>query len=543
MKLIRNPRRNLLSVKDPVIRSIEKIRFKMWFCAIADSLICSALLWAWYIFILAAASHLVAITYFLQKVKAGAAAFAFAGICAGALRRPGMKAAALAGDATGLQDRLSAYLECIGKSGHVLEAFREEVLEAVGKFNPARKYRAAICWKRLWHCLLILMISAGILLIPSPRMEQAAQMQSVREDLKAEAENLKELAERIEKTSDDENRDSAAQPDQKLSRLLYDLAEKMEKSSSFEQAVYDVSQVQKKLGLHEYGGDANGAKGLAGIFDGAGNDFDEGKQLLEQGDAEGAARVVENKAPSRQAQQKVLENIDKIQGRIKLQEGGDAERLLEKIKTAAEKGELDGKLLASFLKQFTRPASGASQKSYAEKVETKLQSLKERLLAKAGSGFEGYGEQNKSSAFAEGGNTEGMKNGEPGTQDVSSVASGGEGMMASDSREAVGGSAVSGEAVDGRQGQMGKVQKEAASLLPDAGEVYSEEVKGQWQSGGTIQEKKSDRTIEIKGEFTNTKTLYRQFLAEGMEYVDKYEFPAEERPLVLEYFSKLNGGL
>lgn len=525
--------------RDKVLEMVKKLRNKLWMERILKYFLNTLLASAAGILALTITAHMFPILCVPEKCVWTGAVLVFGGLSAGLLRRPGIKAAAQAGDSLGLNNRLSTYLETADREGPVMDAFREEAKEAVESFNPAVRYRLIIQWKRLLAAFVLMILSIGIFFIPSPKIQVAAEKQSINEDLKAEAKSLEQLRLQAQQENEKQEKEEDSRQLGSLSDLLLKLEKKLTGSYSYEQAALNVSKTQKELEALGKNPSGEDMKGLAGIFDGMDKSYDRVKQFLESGEPEQAALVARTQSFTHEEQDKMLENINRLQSAMKEGSSSMLKETLEKLKAAAEKGNLDGNQLADALK---KASDGKQALKLAEETGARLQSLKERLMAKGENGFKSFGDGQKSSMFTEGENG-GMKNGESGEGNSSEIALGEAGNMAARNPNGIGGGIVSdgsGKDVKSRDGQ---VDKSGTSAVPDLTGVHTSDVKGIWQDGqGTVKDKESDKVVETDGEIKDVDTLYKEFQREGMEYVFKYEIPSGEKQLVVDYFNRLNGG-
>ncbi|MCR4435139.1 MAG: hypothetical protein QHH06_07125 [Clostridiales bacterium] len=523
--------------QDPVFAAVKKLRNRLWLEHILRCSINALLAWALCALALAAAAHAVILVQVLPKCAFAALLILSAGLAAGLLMRPGLEAAARAGDALGLMDRLSTYLEYREGRGPVLEAFREEVRDAVEGFRPAERYRLRIGWRRLLAALLLAALSAGVFFIPSANTRAAALKQQVHQDLKEEAENVARLAQQAEQEKEEGTGEGVSRD--RTPDILRSLQKKLAAGYSYEEAALNVSAAQKELEARRKEAAGEDLKGLAGIFDGMGSPYREARALLESGKAEDAAKAVQALSLTGEEQQRMLDNIRRLQSTADADSTSPRGEALEKLKAAAEKGVLDGQKLSD---AFTGALAKKQEPEAADEAEAKLQSLKERLMAKGREGFDSDGRDRKSSAFTEGENA-GMKDGEAGGGSPSGTALGEAGNTAVRSPDGKGGGGVSDGSGGDEKGREGQVDRSEASALPAPEGGSASQVKGKWQEGqGDIKSKQSDRVAETAGQLMDRDSLYRQFKQEGMEYVSKYEIPSGEKPVVLEYFNRLNGG-
>lgn len=517
-----------------VEQAIRKLRNRMWLGNIAESLVISLLISSACILLLSVLGHLTVIVHAFRKAAFLLAAACVAGMAAGVARRPGMKRAALAGDRLGLQDRLVTYLEYRGRRGAVLDAFRRELGEALARRSPAGMYPVNFRWKGALAAVLIIAVSACLLFAPSPRVEEARFKEAVNTELKQEAANValmkKALAEEAAKRGE-----SSTSFLGERAALLANLERKLNKSYSYGEAALQVADTLKELEKLGPGIAGEDIKGLAGIFEGTGEKFAAAALLFKLGDAAGGARALQNLNFSEDEIRLMLENANRL---IKDPERTQAQKqVLQKIKTGLEKQDFNGQKLSEALKS---PPGGRNAGSVPE-VKTKLESMKERLLARSGEGFESLRGGSRGTVFTEGGSAD-LKEGEITSREAASVAQGDYGNQAARNPDAVGGG-VPGSGGGGEAGREGLVGRSDEPVFAGNGAgINLQEVQGRWQEkGGRLTERLSSRVIGLEGESGGYETLYVEFQEEGMRYMDKFAIPPGKRQLVLEYFKKLNG--
>lgn len=512
---------------------IRKLRNRIWLEKIVESLVVSLLIAAACVLLLSVLGHFTVIVHPFRQAAFLFAAAGAAGAAVGLARRPGLKRAALEGDRRGLQDRLVTYLEYRERPGPVLAAFRRELEEVLAERSPAGLYPVNFHRRGFLAAVLMAAVAACLLLAPSARMEEARWKEAVNNELRQEAANLAALQRTLEEA------DRKGEPEgtslAERAALLDKLARQLNKSYSYQEAALQVADTLQELSELGPGIAVQDMQGLAGILEGAGEKFAPAAGLLQLGDTAGAARALQDLPFNRDERQSMLESVNRL---LEDPAVTQAQRqLLQNIKTGLEQQDFSGQKLSEAL----QPPPGNRDAGGPAEVETKLESMKERLLARSGDGFESPRSGSKGAMFAEGGE-DGLGEGEMTSQGAASVAQGDTGNQAAKNPDAVGGgvpgSGGGGEA--GREGLLARSDQPVFAGSDAAGNL--QELQGRWQEeGGRLTERLSSRVIGLAGESDGSETLYLEFREEGMTYMDKFAIPSGQRQLVLEYFKKLNG--
>jgi hypothetical protein len=512
---------------------IRKLRNRIWLEKIVGSLIVSLLYAAACVLLLSVLGHFTVIVHPFSKAAFLLAAACVAGTAVGVARRPGMKRAALEGDRLGLQDRLITYLEYRDRGGAVLGAFRRELDQVLAGCSPAGLYPVKIRWRGALAVVLITAVAACLFLVPSPRVEEARWKEAVNKEMRQEAENAA-----VMKSAYAEGAAKKDEPSGSLlaerEALLANLEKELNQSYSYREAALQVADTLKELERIRPGITSEDIKGLAGIFEGAGEKFAGGAGLLKNGDAAGAARALQNLPISQDERGTMLENVNRL---LEDPAGAQArKKILQNIKTGLAQQDFNGQKLSEAL----RTPPGGGDAGGAPEVDTKLESMKERLLAKSGEGFESQRGGSKGTMFTDGGSAD-LKEGEITDREAASVAQGDTGSQAARNPDAVGGTPGSGGGGEaGREGLLARSEEAVFAGGESAGNP--QELQGRWQEeGGRLTDRLSSRVIGLEGESGGRETLYVEFVEDGMTYMDKFAIPPGQRELVLEYFKKLNG--
>lgn len=506
-------------------RAIRKLRRRIWLVRALDRLSLTLLVSFLALFLLAAARHLLIILHPEEKAGWLLAALWLAGGALSLAGRPEIREAALAGDRLGLQDRLCTHLEYRDRGGPVLEAFKEELEDTLGKISPARLYPLSFPGKRIMAAVMAVAAAGVVFWLPSPVVREAALRESVNSELRQEAEKVALM----KKALGEESGDREAGPlKNSAAPLLEELEKKLQRGTDYREASLQVGDVLREIQTRGISsGDLNG---LAGVFQGAGEEAAAAGRLLRSGDVQGAVNTMEKINFNREERKVMLENVKRL-----LREGEATEaagKALQEFKKALEKENFSSGELAGVLNSL---AGTATEGGKLEETEKKLAGMKERLMARGG-GFENPG--------GDGGRQlarQGEAVATPGEAAGESLTgqSGWEGMSRREPGALGGG--LPGSGAEGGPGREGPVKKGGEPLPASAGNPRALEVRGEWQEKGGISETPSDRVLGLAGNGGDYAALYREFRKEGAAYADRFEIPPDQRQLVLGYFDKLRG--
>jgi hypothetical protein len=374
-----------------VDKVIEKLRNRIWQVKALGRLSLILLVSSLALLLLAAARHVIVIPHPAGKAGVLLAALWLPGCVLVLAGRPGIREAALAGDRLGLKNRLCTHLEYGDRGGAVLEAFKEELEDALAHFSPALLYPLRFPWKRVLAAVIATAAAGSFFWLPSPAAREADLREAVNRELKQEAKNVALMKEALAEETvpeDDGGLKNKAVP------LLEELEKKLERDSGYREAALQVGDTVRQL--RRLGPAAGDIKGLAGVFAGAGEKTAAAAALLRSGDAGGAARALENISLNPGERRAMLENADRLlQGGELTETGGN---ILQELKKSLAKQELSAGELGEALNPLPQVTKEAAE---LEKTEKKLDSMKERLLAGSG-GFDNPGEEGNSQIARQG---------------------------------------------------------------------------------------------------------------------------------------------
>ncbi|MCL6610359.1 MAG: hypothetical protein K6T66_02325 [Peptococcaceae bacterium] len=511
--------------------ALRKLRNRIWLGHVLNSLSFTLLASAAGVLLLVAARHVFVIPHLTGKAAALLAVLWTAGGIWGLAGRPGIRQAALAGDRLGLQDRLATCLEYGSREGVVMEAFREELEDVLAGFSPVRMYRIDFPWRRVLAAVIIFAAAACVFWLPSSRAEEAALREEVNRELRLEAENVALIRIGLEKAAGEE--EPAGSFRENAAARLEELENKLEQGYDYRQAALQVADTLQALHRQGRWPDPAGIKGLAGIFAGAGEKAAIAARFLQSGDAGAAARAIESMTFNTDERRVLLENTSRL-----LEDGnqaGASRQVLKEFKSALEEESLSAGDLSEAL---SSALSGKKEVAGLKEAETKLQSIKERLLARSGKSFDNSGGAGGDESRREG--AAAPWGGENAGRETASAR----GDFGSQSRRDSGalGGGVSGGGENVKAGREGQVAKSDTPVFAPAADAGLLEVRGEWQeNSGQVGERRSDRVLGLAGEAAGYEALYRDFQREGMAYLDRFEIPPGKRSLVLEYFRGLRG--
>lgn len=517
---------------------IARLRIRMWVENILQSLVFSMLAAALLVLLLSIFAHLTVIVDTIPKTAAILATACIAGTLIGAARLPKIKQAARVGDRLGLQDRLTTYLEYKDRSGSVIEAFKQELDDVLLQFEARSLYKINFYSKQLLAAVIILGLSACLFLLPSLNREEARVRETVNRELKQEAEKVLALKNVLETPNASKVGPAELMTEEQARAKLEELESSLNKSYSYPEAALQVADTLQELESLGQGIAGEDIKGLAGIFDGGGEKLEKSGALLRQGDAQGAAGLLENAKLGEKERQLMLENTRRM-----LQKGGYTEAgkgVLENLQAGLEKDSFNPQKLSQLLRDVSKRPE---MEQAMQEIKIKLGNMKERMVARSNEGIKSPGGGYQASKLTEGEN-DGRGNGETTDREAVSVAAGEYGLHAARNPDAVGGGVAGsgGREEADREGQVAKSEQALLAGSPDTGGPV-EELRGKWQEeDGRIVERVSDRVIGLAGDTGGYRNMYGEFQDEDMKYVDKSEIPAGKQQLVLKYLKSLEGG-
>lgn len=441
-------------------------------------------------------------------------------------KKPSLKETALIGDTLGMQERLITYWEFKNTSLPLLDDLIEETEDRLNS-NFLKQYKVNVNIKKILLSFFIIILSVGIYFIPSTAQQTAWQRQEINKSLKEEVKNVQEIKKELENENPENDSENEA-----FLEELDQLEKQLRKSFTYQEAALQVGHTQKSLS-DQFKKNNLSKTELTGIFQGlAGREQQELFNALENDDLASLIQTLEETNFSASEQNQMLSNIEELQKKDLLSKG---EQLAE-LKNSLEKGADSAKKLANLLKE--QQAKKKAWEKVAES-ETKLQSMKERLLAKSGDGFKGLGGQEKNSEYALGEN-DNLEQGELTEENSQEIALGKMGNKSMSSSTGKGG----GEDISAsqkRDAAFGDIAKEAGQGT----NLQSQEesiIQGEWEETGKIVNRDVDDVIAVEGESTDLPTLYKQFQKEKSAYVYKFNIPLEDKDLVHQYFNQLSGG-
>jgi hypothetical protein len=417
----------------------------------------------------------------------------------------------------------------------MIENFKEELSSILTVFDLVKKYKMKVRLKRIIISFLLLTLGTGIYFIPSASMNVAKNQEIINRELREEAAKIHELKDDFKKYLEDENLDSKQK--EKIILTLEKVEKKLKNSFDYDEGAADVIDAQKKIKAMNGENLGEELKSVAGVFDGLGQEEKSIKEAFVSGDAEKISQKLNNHTFSKQDQEKIIDHINEMEKRLGSQDDGKKE-LLNKMKTALEE-ESTGEKLSKALEDVEE---NKKIKKFTEETESKLTSMKERLLAKGDQGFKGLSGDEKPHDFAKGEN-EDTKNGEMTTQKGNEIVQGDMGNQHMENANGLGGSNGTDFENEKSTERVGKVERQNQSTRLGKNKEEASFVKSCWQKGGKLTNKESDQAMAQKGECESLNTLYGEFQKQGMNYVEKQQIPLSRKELVLEYFNKLNGGV
>lgn len=517
---------------------IAWLRIRMWVKNILQSLVISMLAAALLVLILSISAHFTVIVDTFSKTAAILATACIAGTVIGAARLPKIKQAARVGDRLGLQDRLTTYLEYKDRGGSVIEAFKQELEDALFQFEARSMYKINFYSKQLLAVFIILGLSACLFLLPSLNREEARARETVNRELKQEAEKVLALKNALETPNASKGDPTGLMTEEQARAKLEELESSLNKSYSYPEAALQVADGLQELESLGQGIAGEDIKGLAGIFDGGGEKLEKSAALLRQGDAQGAAGLLENAKLGEKERQLMLENTRRMLEKGGYTESGKA--VLESLQAGLEQDSFNPQKLSQIISDaYDRHEAGQDM----QQIKNKLENMKERMVARSNEGIKSPGGAYQASKLDEGEN-DGRGNGEAADREAVSVAQGEYGLHAARNPDALGGGVAGsgGREEADREGQVAKSDQALLAGSPDTGGPV-QELRGKWQEGdGRIMERVSDRVIGLEGDKGGYRNMYGEFQNEDMKYVDKSEIPAGKQQLVLKYFRSLEGG-
>jgi hypothetical protein len=400
-------------------------------------------------------------------------------------------------------------------------------------FDLVKEYKIKLSFKRIFISFVFCILAIGIYFIPSASMKVAKNQEMIHKELKEEAEKIHELKEKIKNDLEDE--DLNIEREEEILLTLEKTEEKLKHSFNYDEGAVDITDAQKKIKEMHRENLEKELKSLAGVFDGVGQE-ESIKEAFASGNVDQINQQLKNQVFSKEEQKKIIENMYEIEKSLGREESKKKD-LLNKMKTTIEE-EPTGERIAKGLKDLQETKK---LKKLAEEVESKLSSMKERLLAKGDDGFKGISGEEKAHDFAKGEN-EDTQNGEMTHQKGNEIAQGDKGSQHMENANGLGGSNHTDFENENATEKLGKVERQENATRLGKGKEEASFVKASWQKEGKFTDQESDQAMAQKGEDEALNALYGKFQKQGMEYIKTQQIPLSRRELVLAYFNKLNGG-
>ncbi|QXM05246.1 hypothetical protein [Crassaminicella indica] len=517
-----------------VDRTLKQLRNKIWIEKMLESIINAFCISSIGFFLCISGAHFFPIVYALKKSLVFILGVIILGIMIGFFKRPSIQETALLGDSLGFQERLLTYLEYKHEENVMIENFKEELASALAVFDLVKKYKIKLPTKRIIMSVLLFFLATGIYFIPSLSMEVANDQEAVHKELKEEAQKLAALKDKLEKSLEDKA--SISEEKEELFFILEETEEKLKNSFDYDEGAVNVMEAQKKIKNISSEKLGEELKSVAGVFEGLGQNGEAIKDAFASGEVEKAVKALSQQSFSQKEQKRIIENIEEMEKRLKSSEYMKKE-LLKNMKTAL-KEQPTGERISQAIENNKQ---NKEIKKMVEEAESKLTSMKERLLAKGDKGFNSVGGEEKAHDFANGEN-EDTRNGEISNQMGNERVLGEAADHSMKEANGVGGSNGTDFEYEELMGKEGTLERQASSRLWK-NEQESSFLKASWQDEGKFISKESDHAVATNGENVSLDYLYRKFQKEGMEYIKKQEIPLSRKEMVLQYFNKLNGGL
>lgn len=511
---------------------LNKLRNKIWIEEILKNMINGFCISSIIFFSFVTIAHFFPIVYVLKKSVLMLLILMGLSVCVGFFRRPSIQKTAVIGDELGLKERLVTYLEYKNEDSAMIENFKEELSSTLGVFDLVKAYKIKLSIKRILINFVVCILAIGIYFIPSSSMNVATNQEMIHKELKEESKKIHELKEKIKNDLEDENLNMEQK--EKIILTLEKTEEKLKSSFDYDEGAIDVMDAQKKIKEMNSENLGKELKSLVGAFDGIGQK-ESIKDAFASGDVEKINQQLKSKFFSKEEQKKIIENMNEIEKNLGNQEM--KKELLNKMKTTIEE-EPTGERLAKALEDMKETKK---LKQLAKETESKLNSMKERLLAKGDEGFKGISGEEKASDFAKGQN-EDTQNGEMTHQKGNEIAQGDRGNQHMENANGLGGSNGTNFENENATEKLGKVERQENATRLGKDKEDASFVKASWQKDGKFTDKESDQAMAQRGEHEALDVLHGKFQKQGMEYIKKQQIPLSRRELVLAYFNKLNGG-
>lgn len=510
-----------------IMEIIKKIRRKIWRNKIIEMLVNGLFYAAVLLLILTLTLFFYPVVYAPIKafyIVAGIMVFV---LLIGIFKRPGLYQAAAEGDSNGLEERLITYWEYKEEDSLMVEILNDEVENALREKDLSRMCSLKISGRKLLLSAVIFVVIWGVYLLPVGKRQEAEKKEEVNVQIKKEAQDIKELrSEMASEISDKEG--------EKVLSALIELERNMKSSYDFNRAAAEVTAAQKNLNQCS-GNSSEALEAMAGLFAGTGVEHEELQKALESGNINKALELSNGEQFSAPEQEALLQNMEKQRNIL---ENSGLKEELSQLEAALKEQALTGDKLSEALESM---AKRKKLQEVIEKTDLELQECKERLLARAEQGIKTPGGKDQLESFAMG-ETAGYDMGERTSEQGGDLATGGNGNSAMSNPNGIGGGGQNASGKSNGQSAFGEVEKLEEDVRLGDDKSSTSQVKGQWGEEGSIIDKTADQVPAETGEYKYIERAVSTFQEQGMAYVEKFEVPLEREPLVMRYFSQLNGG-
>ena len=214
------------------------------------------------------------------------------------VRRVSMEQAALRMDGFGFEERIVTAYEHLDKEGTFIELQREDAIRRLREHKDKIQIPIRPSFYKIGLLLFLLMISAGLSLLPSGAKERAGELHKVREEAKEKEEEIEEMIEALDELQQDEL--TKEQQD-----MLREMTESLESSlAEYQQADSQqmVSAASQKLSYKYENMSSQLSDMIRDIQDGAGVSVVSADELQEMADR------LKNLSDMRQAKNDGAEN-------------------------------------------------------------------------------------------------------------------------------------------------------------------------------------------------------------------------------------------
>ncbi|SHJ87666.1 hypothetical protein [Paramaledivibacter caminithermalis] len=507
----------------PAEKTLKKLKGKIWGERILNLMIQGLLVSSIFLFLSILFSHIYPIVYVFRKVVYMALFILIIFISIGLFKKPLLQEAATIGDSLGLKDRLVTYIEYKDNKSPVVEVFMENLEHIIENMDIVKKYKVKIKFKNLLIAALISSLSLGVYFLPSNARQIAEESEDINKMIKEEAKKIRDIKEKkIDSASDDASKD--------LINTLEKLEKKLESCYSFNEAATEISQTQRKIEGIDVRNTYDMIEALSGVFNGTLAMENSFEISLMNDDIDKNLDIGLNTNFSEEDQQKFLKNLKKEMDKP---HNSNTKDILKKIEAELANNSLNKEKLKRMIKY--------NKENIEEDTLIKLQEAKERLMAQDDNGMKNQVGDYQFSTFDKGKNMD-YRKGEVSDSDENKMFIGGRGNKSVTSSCGIGGGHQ--RASDEGRGEetLGELDKNSKNeRLGDDGSSVSN-IYGQINDSGTIIHQVSNKVLAIDGESSILEAALKEFQKDGLKYVYKYKIPLKRRELIMDYFSRLNGG-